>query len=106
MPNVECVGRSLDANQEKIVFEKKEISSIKNILWATGFKPNFDWIENVNLDEDNYPKNFRGVSDIEGLYYLGLPWLYTRGSATLGGVKKDAKYLIDYLVKRKVKKMN
>ncbi len=102
MPNVECVGRSLDANQEKIVFEKKEISSIKNILWATGFKPNFNWIENLKLDEDNYPKNYRGVSDIEGLYFLGLPWLYTRGSATLGGVKKDAKYLNDFFKRRKV----
>lgn len=101
MPNVECVGRSLDADDNKIVFEKKEVSSIKNILWATGFKPNFNWIEGVNLDEDNYPKNFRGVSDIEGLYYLGLPWLYTRGSATLGGVKKDAQYLNNYLLNKK-----
>ncbi len=92
-PNVECVGRSLDASNDKIVFEKKEINTIKNIIWATGFKPNFNWIENVALDKDNYPKNFRGISDIEGLYYLGLPWLYTRGSATLGGVKKDAEYL-------------
>merc|ERR1712216_250196 len=88
--NVECVGRSLDAYGDKIIFEKKEISTIKNIVWATGFKPNFNWIENENLDKDNYPKNYRGVSDIEGLYYIGLPWLYTRGSATLGGVKNDA----------------
>jgi putative flavoprotein involved in K+ transport len=101
-PNVECVGRTLDADQDKIVFEKKEVKSIKNILWATGFKPNFSWIENVKLDTNNYPKNYRGVSDIEGLYYLGLPWLYTRGSATLGGVKKDAKYLNDYILNKKL----
>ena len=92
--NVTCVGRTLDANEETITFEKEEVSDIKNIVWATGFKPNFNWIEGIELDDDSYPKNYRGVSDnIEGLYFLGLPWLYTRGSATLGGVKKDAKYL-------------
>ncbi len=98
--NVTCVGRTLDANEDVITFEKQEISDIKNIIWATGFKPNFNWIEDVELDDDHYPKNYRGVSDnIEGLYFLGLPWLYTRGSATLGGVKKDAKYLSEYIFK-------
>jgi len=99
--NIDCVGRTLDVIDEKIVFEKKESKSIKNIIWATGFKPNFNWIENIVLDEDNYPKNFRGVSDIEGLYFLGLPWLYTRGSATLGGVQKDAKYINEYIINTK-----
>lgn len=94
--NVTCVGRTLDANEHSITFEKQQANNIKNIVWATGFKPNFDWIENIELDDSQYPKNFRGVSEIEGLYYLGLPWLYTRGSATLGGVKKDAKYLSKY----------
>tara|TARA_B100000809_G_scaffold84309_1_gene82739 strand:+ start:2303 stop:3340 length:1038 start_codon:yes stop_codon:yes gene_type:complete len=98
-PNVECVGRTTDVINENIVFEKKEVKSIKNIIWATGFKPNFNWIENIKLDKDNYPINYRGVSDIKGLYYLGLPWLFTRGSATLGGVKKDAEYLNDYMLK-------
>ena len=100
-PNVTCVGRTLDANSEEIIFEKAKINSIKNIIWATGFKPNFNWIENIQLDEDHYPKNFRGVSDdINGLYFIGLPWLYTRGSATLGGVKKDAEYLSKYVYKK------
>lgn len=100
--NVECVGRTIDVIDEKIIFEKKESKSIKNIVWATGFKPNFNWIENVKLDKNNYPINYRGVSDIEGLFYIGLPWLYTRGSATLGGVKKDAKYLNDYILKKAI----
>ncbi len=99
--NVTCVGRTLDANEETITFEKQEVNDIKNIVWATGFKPNFNWIDGIELDDDYYPKNYRGVSDnIEGLYFLGLPWLYTRGSATLGGVKKDAKYLSQYIFKK------
>ncbi|WP_299888300.1 NAD(P)/FAD-dependent oxidoreductase [uncultured Lacinutrix sp.] len=100
--NVVCVGRTLNANENELVFENKTTSSIKNIIWATGFKPNFNWIENEQLDSNNYPKNYRGVSNTKGLYYLGLPWLHTRGSATLGGVKKDAKYLSNYIKKQAI----
>lgn len=99
--NITCVGRTLDAKEEKLFFEKQHCNDIKNIIWATGFKPNFNWIENVSLDKNQYPKNYRGVSDIKGLYYIGLPWLYTRGSATLGGVQKDAKFLSKYIAENK-----
>lgn len=99
--NVTCVGRTLDAENNVIVFEKDRLSSIKNIIWATGFKPNFNWIEDIKLDDKQYPQNFRGVSEnIDGLYFIGLPWLYTRGSATLGGVKKDAEYLSKHIYKK------
>lgn len=99
-PNVTCVGRTLDANSKTIFFEKQKRTDIKNIVWATGFKPNFNWIDGLELDERHYPKNYRGVSDIEGLYFIGLPWLYTRGSATLGGVKKDAQFLNRHFSKK------
>lgn len=96
--NVTSVGRALDAQNANIIFKKANVSSIKNIIWATGFKPSFHWIKNIQLDELSYPKNYRGVSPMQGLYFVGLPWLYTRGSATLGGVKKDAEYLIDMIM--------
>jgi cation diffusion facilitator CzcD-associated flavoprotein CzcO len=70
---------------------------IKNIVWATGYRPNFSWIDGLELTKDGYPKHQRGISNIEGLYFIGLPWLHTRGSATLGGIKNDAKYLTDYI---------
>lgn len=96
--NIKCVGRTVSAQGNKINFEKRSVETIKNIIWATGFKPNFEWIKNVELNSDGYPLNYRGVSQhIAELYFVGLPWLYTRGSATLGGVKKDAKYLINYI---------
>jgi putative flavoprotein involved in K+ transport len=95
--NVHIVGRTNDALNETLYFEKKTISSIKNIIWATGYRPNFKWIEGLELDADSYPKNYRGVSNMKGLYFIGLPWMYTRGSATLGGVAKDASYLADQI---------
>lgn len=99
-PNVICVGRTVNAIASTIQFEARQVNTIKNIVWATGFKPNFSWIKGLELNENNYPKNYRGISDIEGLYFLGLPWLYTRGSATLGGVKKDARFLHNYMFMR------
>ncbi|QXP74381.1 NAD(P)-binding domain-containing protein [Tenacibaculum sp. AHE15PA] len=98
--NVIAVGRTKDALNSEIEFEKDKISTIKNIVWATGYRPNFKWIEGLELDEDGYPKNYRGVSNINGLFFIGLPWMFTRGSATLGGVSKDAKYLADIISKK------
>ena len=95
--NVISVGRTKDALNNDLFFEQEKVSTIKNIVWATGYRPNFKWIEGVELDIDGYPKNFRGVSNMENLYFIGLPWMYTRGSATLGGVSKDAKYLADII---------
>ncbi|WP_298954303.1 NAD(P)/FAD-dependent oxidoreductase [uncultured Nonlabens sp.] len=98
--NVFPVGRTKDALKEQIFFESKNVSTIKNIIWATGYRPNFSWVEGLELDAANYPKNYRGVSNIEGLYFMGLPWMYTRGSATLGGVSKDASYLAGIISKK------
>ena len=95
--NVISSDRTKDALNNEIIFENNKISTIKNIVWATGYRPNFKWIEGLELDENSYPKNHRGVSNIEGLYFIGLPWMYTRGSATLGGVSKDATYLADII---------
>lgn len=95
--NIVCVGRTLDASKTVLNFEKGSYNNIKNVVWATGFKPNFEWIDGITLNTNNYPKNYRGISDVEGLYFLGLPWLYTRGSATLGGVKKDTKFISNYI---------
>ncbi len=95
--NVVTVGKTLDAEDDVLITEKKEINDIKNIIWATGYRPNFGWIEGLELTKDGYPKHKRGVSNTKGLYFIGLPWLHTRGSATLGGIKKDAEYLSNFI---------
>ncbi len=96
--NVKTVGYTIDASQNTVKTTKRTLSNIKNIIWATGYKPNFKWITNIELTKDGYPKHHRGISTTKGLYFIGLPWLHTRGSATLGGIKKDAKYLAQKIV--------
>jgi len=97
--NVIPVGRTNDAHQHQIETEKETLHDINNIVWATGYRPNFTWIKGLELTPEGYPKHKRGVSPMKGLYFIGLPWLHTRGSATLGGIKKDAKYLKKYIDK-------
>lgn len=97
--NVRTVGRTNSAQGKKINFGTESISTISSIVWATGYRPNFKWIEGLELDNNHYPKCYRGVSNIKGLLFIGLPWMYTRGSATLGGVQKDAAHLASIIKK-------
>lgn len=96
--NVTALGKATGGRDETIEFADTKISSIKNIIWATGFKPYFDWIDGLELDDGGYPINYRGIGKQKGMYFIGLPWMYTRGSATLGGVKSDARFLIKHMV--------
>lgn len=67
------------------------------VVWATGFRPDFGWIEAPVLSARGIPVHRRGVTSAPGLYFLGLSWLHTRGSALIGWVGRDAEYLASYL---------
>lgn len=68
------------------------------VIWATGFRPNFKWI-NLPIFEDNgYPRHRRGVvPEAPGLYFVGLHFQSALTSALLGGVGADAQYVTHYL---------
>lgn len=63
------------------------------VIWASGFGLDHSWIKLPIAHEDGSVHHCRGVADMPGLYFLGLPWQHTRGSALLGWVKHDAEYL-------------
>lgn len=69
------------------------------VVWATGFRPDFGWIEAPVLDGRGAPIHRRGVSTAPGLYFLGLSWLHTRGSALIGWVGRDADHLAEVIVR-------
>ncbi len=66
---------------------------IGTILWATGFRPDYGWIDGAPFDEYGWPVQERGVSPASGLYFVGLQWLHKRKSALLFGVGEDAEYV-------------
>lgn len=76
-------------------------ANISTVIWCTGFESDFGWIKIPVFDGKGYPGHDRGVTDVKGLYFLGLPWLYTWGSGRFSGVAKDATYLADYIMARR-----
>jgi putative flavoprotein involved in K+ transport len=63
------------------------------VIWATGYRPDYSWIHISGVTREGQVTHRRGVTGIPGLYFLGLPWQHTRGSALLGFVHDDAAYL-------------
>jgi putative flavoprotein involved in K+ transport len=68
---------------------------IGTVIWATGFAPDYRFVELPAFDGKGYPCHERGVSPIPGLYFLGLPWQHTWGSGRFCGVGSDAEYLAE-----------
>lgn len=67
---------------------------VSNIIWCTGFKPDYSWIDIDVFQENGYPRHSRGVvTEMPGLYFVGLPWQYRSSSSLLGGVGPDAKHI-------------
>ena len=65
------------------------------MIWATGYRADYSWIKLPIFDEDGRLRHRRGVTDVPGLYFLGLTWQHTRGSALIGWVKDDAEYIAE-----------
>jgi putative flavoprotein involved in K+ transport len=63
------------------------------VIWATGFALDHTFVQAPVFDENRRVEHRRGVTAAPGLYFLGLPWQHTRGSALLGWVKDDAQYI-------------
>jgi putative flavoprotein involved in K+ transport len=65
------------------------------VIWATGYRPDYSWIHVPGVVQRGQVTHRRGVTEVPGLYFLGLTWQHTRGSALLGFVNDDAAYLAD-----------
>ena len=72
-------------------------TGITSVVWATGFRRDFRWIDAPVFDERGEPIHRRGVTGCAGLYFLGLPWLHKLKSSVLCGVGDDAAHLADHI---------
>ncbi|MBC7888565.1 MAG: NAD(P)-binding domain-containing protein [Ferruginibacter sp.] len=68
---------------------------ISSIIWSTGFSADFNYIKLPVFDDDGNPIHRQGLSAVEGLYFLGFPWLRTRGSGIIFGIKDDAEFITE-----------
>jgi putative flavoprotein involved in K+ transport len=90
---VELRPRAVDVVERSVRFEDGSELDVDAVLWATGYRPDYAWIHLPVLDADGRLLQRRGVTDVPGLYFLGLTWQHTRGSALIGWVKDDAEYI-------------
>ena len=71
--------------------------NITSVIWATGYKLDFGWLDIGEYDVRGRPLHSRGISSEPGLYFVGLPWLSRRGSSFIWGVWHDAKFIADQI---------
>ena len=67
------------------------------VIWATGFRSDYSWIDIPGIATEQGVEHDRGITQVPGLTFIGLPWQHTRGSALLGFVKDDAAWLAGHL---------
>jgi putative flavoprotein involved in K+ transport len=85
--------RLTGAGGRTVRFADGSTLDVSVVIWATGYRPDYSWIHIPGVTRDGQVAHRRGVTGMPGLYFLGLTWQHTRGSALLGFVNDDATYL-------------
>ena len=92
---VELHPRTTRAEGSTIAFSNGTTLDVRTVIWATGFRSDYSWIDVPVFDAGGRPVHRRGITEAPGFYFLGLTWQHTRGSALIGWVKDDAEFIAD-----------
>ena len=85
----------------KPVLADGRVLDVANVIWCTGFRPDYSWLHLPIRQEDGWPKQARGVvEDVPGVYFLGLLFQYSFTSMLVLGAGRDANYVVDRIVAR------
>ena len=78
------------------------VLDVANVIWCTGFRPDYSWIDLPVIGEDGLPMEYRGVVDSSpGLDFLGIPFLYSFTSMLVIGAGRDAAYVVERIAGRR-----
>jgi len=96
---IERVPRVVAVRDGHPVLEDQRVLDVANVIWCTGFRPDFSWIDLPVFGEAaNEPMHHRGVVASEpGLYFVGLFFLYAMSSGFLPGVGRDAEHIVRHI---------
>jgi putative flavoprotein involved in K+ transport len=72
-------------------------AGISTVLWTTGYRFDYGWIDLPIFDEFGYPRQRRGVTDVPGLFFVGLLWQHSNLSSTLLGVALEAEHIAEQM---------
>jgi len=87
-------------NQKEITKINLNSSRISTIIWANGYNFDFSLVKLPIRDGDGFPIQNRGITEFQGLYFIGLPWLNKQKSGLLIGVGESAEFIADDIASR------
>ena len=94
-------ARTTGVRDGKPVLADGRVLDVANVLWCTGFWSDYSWIRPpIKVDEDGWPVQYRGVTDVPGLYFMGVLFQYSFTSMLIRGVGRDAEYVADRIAER------
>ncbi len=96
-PHARILGPDPEDATQPLLALDLAAAGVTSIIWATGFRTDYSWLEVEAFDEDGRPAHRRGVSTEPGIYFLGLPWQSRRGSSFIWGVWHDAKHVAGHI---------
>ncbi len=95
------VGRTVGVTDGLPLLDDGQVLDVRNVVWATGFRHEYPWIRLPVIGPDGWPTHDRGVvASVPGLYFVGLPFQYAASSSLIGGVGRDAGFVVDRLMAR------
>jgi len=95
---IERVPKTAGARGGLPVLDDGRDLEVTNVIWCTGFVPDFAWIDLPVFADDGHPVHDRGVVASEpGLYFVGLFFLYALASSLVGGVGRDAEHIVKHI---------
>lgn len=94
---VRRVGRVTGVRDGKPVVGDGETIDASSVIWCTGYRNGFDWIDLPVFDAEHRPIHRRGVTDVDGLYFVGLFFLHSMWSETITGVQPDVEHIVEHL---------
>ena len=95
---VKRVGRT-DAVDAGRPVADGEALPVTNVVWCTGYRPDYRWIEADIFDEHGWPEEHLGVATADGLYFMGLLGQRAISSSLVGGAGRDAKYIVNHIAR-------
>ena len=98
---IERVGRVVGVRDGSPLLDDDRVLDAANVIWCTGYRSDFSWIQLPVFDDAGEPRHVRGVVPNEpGLYFVGLVFLYAAASDVLPGVGRDAEHIATHIASR------
>jgi putative flavoprotein involved in K+ transport len=97
------LSRTVGVEAGRPVLDDGRVLDVRNVVWCTGFEPDFSWIDvPFEREDDGYPVQYRGaVPSAPGLYFVGLLFLHSFTSMLIYGTDRDSKRVVDHLVSQR-----